>query len=98
MQFPHAISVNAHQGPYSGCLATDTLNIFYDLNFQDILYSSCGSKAWFHFYKHKEGGPQELFKVEREATLNFYPPTWIPGGSLSNKVANYLPKCITYFV
>lgn len=94
VQFPHAISISAHQGPHSGYLATDILNIVYELNSQDILFSSSCSKAWFHFYKHKEGGPQELFMVEHEATLNFYPPTWIPGGSLPNKVANYPPKCI----
>lgn len=40
VQFPHGILISAHQGPYSGDLATDTLNIFFELNFQDILYSS----------------------------------------------------------
>lgn len=51
VQFPHAILISAHQGRYSGYLATDTLfiylffsidtlNIFFELNFQDILYSS----------------------------------------------------------
>lgn len=40
VQFPHAISISAHQGPHSGYLATDVLNILHELNFQDILCSS----------------------------------------------------------